>query len=121
MRRDVYKLLMIQSGLTVVAALGMYFYRDALGATLYGGAIALINALLLARRTVRAAAMVDRDARWSSFTLLAGVLERFLFTLAAFGLGIGVLRLDPPALIVGFAVAQIGYVLARPRSPGVQV
>lgn len=121
MRRDVLKLLMAQAGLAVVTALGMYFYRHAAVATLYGGAIALINTLLLSWRTARAAAMVDKDARWSSFTLLAGVLERFLFTLVAFGLGIGVLRMDPPALIVGFAVAQMGYVVARPKQPGLSM
>ncbi|HWU69305.1 MAG TPA: ATP synthase subunit I [Stenotrophobium sp.] len=125
MRRRVYKLLVAQVLLAVAAAVAMYGWRgqpEAAGAAVYGGAIALVNTLLLAWRTARAGAAAEADARWSSIGLLAGLLERFVFTLAAFGVGMGVLRLFPPALLVGFAAAQMAYVFARPGHPvgGVQ-
>ncbi|MGH8455702.1 MAG: ATP synthase subunit I [Stenotrophobium sp.] len=123
MRHGLRKLLMMQTVLAVGAALGMYAFRGtpaAVEAALYGGAIALVNTLLLARRTLRAAAIADKDARWSTFSLFAGMLERFLFTLVAFGLGMGMLRLGPPALIVGFAAAQLGFVLAKSKGFGEQ-
>lgn len=115
MHRGLRRLLLMQIVLAASAALGMYAFRGtpaAAEAALFGGAIALINTLLLARRTRRAAATAASNARWSTFVLFAGVLERFVFTLVAFGVGMGVLRLDPPALIVGFAVVQLGFVLA---------
>jgi len=120
MRGGLRKLLLVQIILAVSAALGMYAFRGipAAAAALFGGAIALIDTLLLARRTLRVAATANQDARWSTFSLFAGVLERFIFTLFAFAVGMGVLRLDPPALIVGFAVAQLGFVLARPGGSG---
>lgn len=121
MHRGLRKLLLMQIVLAASAALGMYAFRGtpaAAEAALFGGAIALINTLLLARRTLRAAATADKDARWSTLGLFAGVLERFIFTLVAFGVGMGVLRLDPPSLLVGFAVAQLGFVLARPGGAG---
>lgn len=117
MRREILKLLLVQALLIVAAALVMYVVRGdslaAAGAAVYGGGIALVNALLLARRTVQAASTVGADARWSGVGLMAGFVERVVFTLVAFGLGIGLWHLDPPSLIAGFAAPQLGFVLAR--------
>lgn len=76
----------------------------------YGGGIALVNSMLLAWRAGRAAEQATAEsAQWGTLGLLLGVVERFVFTLVAFGVGIGVLRLDPVALMLGFAFAQLGY------------
>lgn len=117
MRHGIVKLLVAQALLIIVAAFAMYMLRehrlDAVGAAFYGGGIALINALLLARRTARAAKAADTDARMSGASLMVGMVERFVFTLVAFGLGFALLRLDPPSLLVGFAAPQLAFVLAR--------
>lgn len=119
MRGELRKLLLVQVVLVLLAALGAQAYCGAFTAAeaaLYGGAIALINTLLQARRAMRAATLAGQDARLGAIGLYAGVVERFVFTLAAFAVGMGVLRLNPPALLIGFAVAQLGFVLARPRT-----
>lgn len=80
---------------------------------MFGGSIALVNTLLLARRAVKAAEAAEVDARWSGFVLMAGFAERSVFTLVAFGLGIAYWHLDPPSVIVGFAFPQAAFMLAR--------
>ncbi|HEU0196860.1 MAG TPA: ATP synthase subunit I [Nevskiaceae bacterium] len=128
MSRGVVKLLAAQVVLALVAMLLMYLLRDhrlsAGGAALYGGAIAWFNALILAWSTSRAgrAAATTKvgDMRIAGFGLIAGVVGRFVFTLAAFAVGVALLRLDPPSLIVGFALPQLAFVVARDRGTPAQ-
>lgn len=121
MRQNVRRLLLSQIVLTLAAALLMYSWREPSGytalAAVYGGGMALINSLLLAWRTRRAGEKaVTGEAQLQVLGLMGGMVERFVFTLAAFALGMAVLKLDPPALIAGFACAELGYVAAAYRS-----
>jgi ATP synthase protein I len=87
-------------------------------AALYGGSIALGNAALLAMRVARQSRARDDNARADVVGLYLGALQRFVFTLLAMALGMGLLRLDPVAILLAFAVAQLGLVFGARGSGG---
>ena len=82
-------------------------------AALYGGGISIVNSLLLIRRVVHANEAMSRDPTQDVRSMYFGAMERFAFTLGALALGLGWLKLDPIALLVGFALAYLGHPLSR--------
>ena len=79
---------------------------------LYGGATALAVTSLLGWRIQQAGESVQAGSHANNALLYASTLERLALVALAVGAGIGWLKLDPVALIAGFAIAQLGY-LAR--------
>lgn len=79
---------------------------------LFGGAIVLVNSLLLARRVKRADQLEGTSV---ALTMYAGAAQRFIITVAGFAIGMGVLKLAPLPQLIAFAVAQLGYVIAAKR------
>lgn len=118
LRRTLRRLLIVQVLLVLAVAAGFLFTRGGaeLLAALFGGGIALLNTLVSAWR-LRRASEPGTDARRSLFELYAGAVIRFVATPALIAIGIVVLSLDPVAIIVGFAVAQLAYFFnsARPQ------
>jgi len=110
LRKTVRRLLMVQCSLIIVvaAAYGVARGWPAATAALYGGGIALFNTLISAQRLSRASEVVG-DVRRGMLELYIGAIIRFVATPALIVAGILVLKLDPVAIIVGFAVAQAGY------------
>jgi len=118
MRRGVRNILSIQVLLATVAALIVFGWQREMElalAALYGGGIAIVNTLLLARRTSRAAVLAEGNLKWSALTLYAGMLERLIFTGVAFAVGLGTLALPPVPLLAVFAGAQLAYVAGGAR------
>ncbi|MCB1875457.1 MAG: ATP synthase subunit I [Chromatiales bacterium] len=97
--------------LVVVAYLLVRGSAPALAAV-YGGGIALINSLLLSWRVARGGGTEKRDEKMVVLSLYFGAVERFVFTLVAMGVGMGYLNLDPPAMLIAFAVAQVGFAIS---------
>ena len=96
------------------AAIGSFYYfgGQAVPATLFGGAIAMANTVLLSRRLVAASDLAENNPNAGALTLYLGVIQRFVFTLVMFAVGIKVLGLVPPvAMIGGFAVAYLGFMI----------
>jgi ATP synthase protein I len=80
-------------------------------ATLCGGAIGIAATLLLSRSVKKAGrAAVDPNAAMR--ILYLGAAQRFCLVLGAFAFGLAVLKLEPLALFVGFALAQAGYFIS---------
>ena len=79
---------------------------------LYGGGTALVVTSLLGWRIQQAGESAQAGFDSSSVLLYASTLERLALVGLSVGVGIGWLKLDPIALIAGFAIAQLGY-LAR--------
>lgn len=79
---------------------------------LYGGLITLIMTLLLRRRVTQFTAAQGNAAGAAA----VGVMLRFLWVLLLFGLGFAVFKLDPLASIIGFGLAQLGYVVAMRKA-----
>lgn len=79
---------------------------------LFGGAIVLVNSLLLALRVKR----TDRlEGNSVALAMYAGAAQRFVVTLVGFAIGMGVLKLAPLPQLIAFAVAQLSYVIAAKR------
>ena len=109
------RLLLVQAGLVLFAAIGSFYYfgGEAVPATLFGGAIAIANTFLLSRRLDAASNLAVDNQNAGVLTLYLGVIQRFVFTLVMFAVGIKVLGLVPPiAIIGGFAVAQLGFMIS---------
>ena len=105
-------LLRYQVLLTALAVLIWWLLRgsDAAIAAGYGGAVTIIATLLLGWRMLRAGRETRLDPRKSMQILYVGAAWRFLLTVALFAFGIGYFKLDPPAMIVGFMLAQLAYI-----------
>lgn len=78
---------------------------------LYGGMASVIIALLLRRGVRRASQMATISPKKSMAILYVGAVQRFVLVLGLLALGIAGLKLNPVAVCVGFAVAQVGYLV----------
>ena len=108
--------MLYQAAITVVVALVFLALQGGLQAlsALYGGLITLIMTLLLRRRVTRLAEIAPQGN--ATGVAAVGVMLRFLWVLVLFGLGFAVFKLDPLASIVGFGLAQLGYLVAMRKA-----
>ncbi|MBI3344540.1 MAG: ATP synthase subunit I [Gammaproteobacteria bacterium] len=102
----------------IAAGVALFFFAlqgglQALSA-LYGGLITLIMTLLLRRRVTKLTEAATQGAAIGAAAV--GVMLRFLWVLLLFGLGFAVFKFDPLASIVGFGLAQLGYVIAMRKT-----
>ena len=106
-------LLIIQASLVIIGIAVSYYYLadDGILPAAYGGAIAIANTILLSRRLDSAGEMAKENPEGGVLTLYLGVIQRFVFVLVMFGIGMGVLKLLPPPMLGTFAVAQLAYML----------
>jgi ATP synthase protein I len=77
------------------------------GSVWYGGAVASVNGLLLEWRRHVADLGRALSAGESIRVLYRTALERFVLVALLFAVGLGGLRLDPPALLTGFIMGQL--------------
>jgi ATP synthase protein I len=99
----------------LVAALFLLQGTWASVSALYGGLASVIIALLLRRGIRRASQLALENPKKSMTILYVGAVQRFVLVLVLLALGLAGLKLDPVAVCVGFAVAQVGY-LANSRA-----
>ncbi|QKT03608.1 ATP synthase subunit I [Ectothiorhodospiraceae bacterium 2226] len=115
LRGALHRLLGVQLLLTLAVAgayLAMVGAASALAA-LYGGGIALVGSLIAGWRILRAGALAGQNPRVGEVEIYMGAAMRFIATLVLLAIGMGLLRLDPLAIIAAFAAAQIGYMFNR--------
>lgn len=114
MRSGMRNIIIAQLILTAVVAVAFLFWQGQIQAlsAVYGGVIVLLNGLLLARRVRR---MTSAEGSNVALSMYMGAGQRFVFTLAAFAIGMGLLKLPPLPMIAAFAAAQFGLVLAAQR------
>lgn len=106
-------LLIIQATLVLAGvAVSFYYLGDAgLLPASFGGAVAIANTILLSRRLESAGEMAKDDPDGGILTLYLGVVQRFVFVLVMFGVGMGVLKLLPPPMLGTFAIAQLAFMI----------
>lgn len=121
LRGTTRRLLLIQALLVLAAAVAYFALKgwQPAVAALFGGLIALFNTSVSAQRLSRASEAALNDLKRGMFELYIGAVIRFVATPVLVVVGIVLLKLDPVAIIVGFAVAQVGYFFnsARPPTP----
>lgn len=111
------KLILLQVGVSVVIAVAFFMAMgqgEALAA-FYGGVISIVIAFLLGRGVVRAAEAARQDHKKSMLILYVGALQRFILVLVLFGIGLKGLGLPFIPMIVGFAGAQLAYLINMRR------
>ncbi len=109
--REIRRVLCAQL-LAAAAAAGGFAYTHGAAAALaafYGGAVTLLGSGWMARTIRRSAAVAVRDGHRGARLLYRGVAQKFAFTVAALVLGIVALGLEPLPVVIGFAVAHLGY------------
>ena len=113
LRQGVRRVLLSQAVLTFLTGAVIFVSLGVAAglAALYGGATALISTWLLGRRVQRIPETPAQAHAGVQLALYAGILPRFIVTLALLGIGIGGLKLFPLPLIAAFAVAQLGFLI----------
>ncbi len=106
-------LLIIQASLVLIGIAVSFYYLadDGMLAAAYGGAVAIANTILLSRRLDSAGEMAKDNPEGGVLALYLGVVQRFVFVLVMFGVGMGVLKLLPPPMLGTFAIAQLAFML----------
>lgn len=79
--------------------------------TLYGGGIAIVNALIAARCARRDAQAPERTPQQSLAAVYVCVIQRFLVAALLFASGLGALQLEPLAMLAGFIAGQLMMVI----------
>jgi ATP synthase protein I len=97
----------------LVLAVGFYVGVSPLHgrSAFYGGLISVLLSYLLSRGVRRAEAVAAANPRQSMTILYIGAAQRFFIAIAAFAVGLAYLNLEPLAMFIGFAVAQLAYVI----------
>lgn len=104
----------LQAAVCVVAGVAGYALQGgaATVAALYGAMVALANTLFLFWRMRRS----EQNPQWKAVQHLRWFyrsgLERFLLVAALLALGMGWLKLVPAAVLIGFVVSQLAWVIA---------
>lgn len=115
LRHTVRRLLTVQVLLTGATGLAFLVLRGQFAAVsaFYGGGIALVSTLLSAWRLLRATEAASASPGRGMVEFYIGAAMRFVSVLVLMAFGMAVLKLEPVAIIAGFAVAQIGYLFNR--------
>jgi ATP synthase protein I len=108
--RKVIGLQVLIGGLVVVGFFLGKGILEALSAG-YGSVISIILAYLLSRGVAQAGETVQLSSKKSTAILYMGAVQRFILVLALFGVGLVLLKLEPLATVIGFALTQLAYMV----------
>ena len=105
------KILSVQALLIVGIAWSFYYYQEQLAAqsALFGGLIAMLNVWITQRRMQSAARIAETSPGREVVVFYIAAIQRFVFTIGLFLIGMGLLKFPPVPLLLTFAVAQVGY------------
>lgn len=112
--RKYQRVVIIQLTVTALVTLLLLFYMGKWAAVsaIYGGLISIAAAFFLRSGVARAANLAKEDPGKSMMSLYIGAVQRFVAVVAMFALGMAIFKLEPLLLLIGFAGAQAGYLLA---------
>lgn len=82
-------------------------------AAIFGGAIALVNTLLLRWNFERAEHFAGNDAGQNMKLLYRTAAMRLFSTIGLFVIALGVLKLEPLPVLVGFITGLVALLIAR--------
>jgi ATP synthase protein I len=117
-----HRVIFIQLLVTTVVAAAFFAFRlfangavnesawDALSA-FYGGLTSVLLALISIRGFKRANEFALSNPHKSMMILYIGAVVRFAAVIIVLGIGLGVIKLEPMAVFIGFALAQTSYLM----------
>jgi ATP synthase protein I len=106
-------LVLIQASAGIVVALVFAYlngFAHALSA-IYGTAVSMVGVLLLSTDIRRANSRAVDHPKSSMGVLYFGAAQRFIVILVLLVIGLAVLKLQAVAVLSGFALAQLGFVV----------
>jgi len=111
------KIIMLQLGIGLVIAAGFFLKEGGWAAisAFYGGLVSVASTTMLSRGISRAERAAEKSAQTSQMILYLGAVVRFVLVLVLFGIGLGALKLAALALIIGFVITQLVFVLMAGR------
>lgn len=110
----IWQILLVQVTSGLLAAGGAAYLDGGLSgavAALYGAGVAVVNTLLLAWRMHRGKVPVQADAYAHLRSLYRAWLERLAAIIFLLAAGLGLLELAAGALLAGFIVGHLGFLL----------
>ena len=108
-RRVVIAQVLVGAVLAVVLLLAFGPHRAL--SVMFGVLIGLSLTLLLSRSVRRAGDTAETDPKRGMILLYLGAVQRFVFLIAAFALGLAVFGLDPLVVAAGFVAAQFAQLV----------
>ncbi len=112
--------LTVQASLTLIAAGVALFIKGSHFsiAVVYGGVVTIAGTWLHAWRLLKIAATdVDTDPSHVGAEVFKGAILKLTAMIGLLAVGMGVLKLNPLAVLIGFIVAYFGFLSARGYAP----
>lgn len=111
------QVVMAQSGLLIVSAvLAGLFYGLQEGVSIaFGAGLAMFNTILARRSILRSSELAYRQPDASMLPVFSGLIQRLIVFAGGFSAGVMILSLQPLPIIIGFALAQFGYLACKMR------
>jgi ATP synthase protein I len=120
LRDALRKTLSVQAVLTLIAAALALISKDnrfAL-AVLYGGAVTVVATGLHGWRLLKITVTdVDNGPGNAGIEVFKGAILKMASIIGLLALGMGVLKLNPLAVVIGFIIAYLGFMFARGYAP----
>lgn len=112
------RILTIQSLWALAITVFFYLYQDATAAraALFGAAIVMFNVWMTHRRLQKAAMLAETAPGQEVPAFYLAAIQRFIFTVLFFIIGMGWLQWSPVPMLIAFGVAQLGFMFSKPTS-----
>ena len=120
LREALRKTLTVQTVLILVAAvIALLTKGDRFAlALVYGGAVTIVGTWLHAWRLLKIATTgEENDPTQVGAEVFKGAIFKLGAMIGLLAIGMGVLKLDPLAVLIGFTVAYFGFMFARGYAP----
>lgn len=104
----------LQLVIIIISAVPAFFVVNPLAAkaVVFGGLIALANALLLNWRMRWGEQHPEADAGWHFRQAFRSLIERLVVAVTLFAVGLKLLKLVPLAMLTGFVLGQLAWIAA---------
>lgn len=81
--------------------------------TVYGGSTAMFVTWWLGRQVRLAGEQLEANSTRGSITLYGGIVKRYGAAVILLALGLGLIKLEALAVVVGFAISQAAFMFAN--------
>ena len=106
-----------QAGLLIVSAIftGLFYGLYEGISIVFGAGLAMFNTILARRSILRSSELAYRQPDASMLPVFSGLIQRLIVFAGGFSAGVIILSLSPLPIVIGFALAQFGYLACRMR------
>ena len=114
MKSSVHRTAVLQIVISVMVGIVAYALEGEAeaGAAIYGGVVALVGTLLLLWRMQSSKHKALKEAQQHLWIFYRSGVERFLVLSILLAIGMGMLKLVPLAVLVGFVASQLAWIIA---------